>query len=118
MTTFNLADFNNIRIIEVTGRVDSDTAPELGELLDQALNTGHVRLVLDLGGTEYISSAGLREIVRIFKRAQAQRGDLRIANPSSPVMAVMELAGLDTALNIYHTRNEAIRSFDEPHDAG
>ncbi len=118
MTTINLADFNDIRIIEITGRLDSDSAPELGALLDQALNAGHARLVLDLGSVAYISSAGLREIVRIFKRARAQRGDLRIANPSDPVMSVMELAGLDTALNIYRTRTEAVRSFDEPNNAG
>jgi anti-sigma B factor antagonist len=111
MATINLSEQNNTRIIEVIGRLDGDTAPEMGVLLDQALDTGHVRLVLDLGSVDYISSAGLREIVRVFKRAQAQGGDLRIANPSDPVMTVMELAGLDTALNIYQTRTEAVQSF-------
>lgn len=111
MATITIADMNDIRIIEVIGRLDGDTAPEMGRLLDQALNTGHVRLVLDLGGVDYISSTGLREIVRIYKRAQLQGGDLRLANPSEPVMTVMELAGLDTALSIYRTRTAAVQSF-------
>lgn len=111
MATINLSDMKNIRIIEVIGRLDGDTAPDLGSMMDQALDTGFVRLVLDLGSVDYISSAGLREIVRVFKRAQSQGGDLRIANPSDPVMSVMQLAGLDTALNIYHTRTEAVQSF-------
>lgn len=111
MATITITDVHNVRIIEVIGRLDGDTAPEMGQQLDQALDTGHVRLVLDLGSVEYISSMGLREIVRIFKRAQAQGGDLRIANPSDPVMSVMQLAGLDTALNIYQTRAAAVQSF-------
>lgn len=111
MVTLHIAAQGSVRIIEVIGRLDGDAAPELGHLLDQMLESGSARLVLDLGSVDYISSAGLREIVRIFKRASALEGDLRIANPSDPVMAVMEMAGLDTALHIYRTRSAAVQSF-------
>ncbi len=113
MATITVLEMNDIRIIEIIGRLDGDTAPEMGRLLDRAVDDGHIQLVLDLGSVEYISSMGLREIVRIFKRTQSQGGDLRIANPSDPVMTVMELAGLDTALNIYQTRTAAVQSFAE-----
>ena len=56
--------------------------------------------MLDLGGVEYMSSAGLREMVRVLKRVKRSGGDLRIANPSDRVKEVLELAGLDT-----HFRN-------------
>lgn len=111
MATITIAVLNDIRIVEVLGRIDSDAAPELGTALDKVLNDGFTKLVLDLGGVEYISSAGLREIVRSFKVAQTEGGDLRIANPSNPALTVLELAGLDTALSIFPTRTAAAQSF-------
>lgn len=111
MSLITVSEFNDVRLIEVVGRLDGDSSPEMGRSLDQIIDQGHRKLVLDLGSVDYISSAGLREIVRVFKRVQQDSGDLRIANPSDPVMAVMELAGLDSMLQIYQTRTAAINSF-------
>lgn len=113
MSTISVTTLKNARVIEVIGRLDGDSAPEMGQLLDQTIDDGCSRLVLDLGSVEYMSSPGLREIVRIFKRAQQLGGDLRIANPSDRVMSVLELAGLDTTLQIYPSRIAAANSFSE-----
>lgn len=111
MPTLSLSKINDVRVVEVIGRLDGDTAPEMGRLLDQVLDEGCSKLVLDLGSVEYMSSPGLREIVRIFKRAQLDGGDLRIANPSDRVLSVLELAGLTTLLQIYPSRVSAANSF-------
>ncbi len=111
MTPVIVTEFNDVRLVEVSGRLDGESAPQMGREMDRVIDEGHTRLVLDLGSVDYISSPGLREIVRVFKRVQAQGGDLRLANPSDPVMTVMELAGLDTALQIYQTRQAALNSF-------
>jgi anti-sigma B factor antagonist len=58
-----------------------------------------------------MSSAGLREMVRVLKRVKRTGGDLRIANPSDRVKEVLELAGLDTIFEIYPTQVEAVGSF-------
>lgn len=106
-----VTEIKGVQVIEMAGRLDGDSAPELGRELDNALAHGHTFIVLDLGSVDYISSPGLREIVRVYKLAQAQQGDLRIANPSDRVMDVMELAGLDSTLRIYTTRVQAVASF-------
>ena len=111
MSTISVTKIKTVQVIEVIGRLDGDSAPEMGRLLDQAIDDGCSQLVLDLGSVDYMSSPGLREIVRIFKRAQQQGGDLRIANPADRVMDVMELSGLDTTLQIYSSRIAAVNSF-------
>lgn len=111
MATLSVSEINNIPVIEVIGRLDGDSAPDLGRLLDRTVDEGYHRLVLDLGSVDYLSSPGLREIVRVFKRVQQAGGDLRLANPSDRVIDIMELAGLDTVLQIYQTRTEAVNSF-------
>jgi anti-sigma B factor antagonist len=111
MATISVSQTKDVRVIEIIGRLDGDSAPEMGRLLDQAIDEGHRQLVLDLGSVDYMSSPGLREIVRVFKRVQQAGGDLRVANPSDRVIEIMELAGLDTVLQIYRTRMAAVDSF-------
>ncbi|MFW5692084.1 MAG: STAS domain-containing protein [Chloroflexota bacterium] len=111
MLDITISRVENATLIEVTGRVDSMTANELGESLNQAINNGSVNIVLDLAGVEYMSSAGLREIVGGLKRVKRANGDLRIAQPTERVLEVFEMAGLDTILQIFSTQTEAVGSY-------
>lgn len=107
----NASEMKRVQLFEVSGRVDSTNASELGLAMDRAADDGRNHIVLDLGGVEYMSSAGLREMVRVLKRVKRSGGDLRIANPSERVREVLELAGLDTIFEIYPTQVEAVGSF-------
>jgi anti-sigma B factor antagonist len=105
------SDMRRVQLFEVIGRVDSTNAAELGSAMDKSVDDGKTNLVLDLGGVEYMSSAGLREMVRVLKRVKRTGGDLRIANPSERVREVLELAGLDSIFEIFPTQVEAVGSF-------
>lgn len=107
----NVSEMKRVQLFEVVGRVDSNNAGTLGSALDKSIEDGKSNLVLDLGGVEYMSSAGLREMVRVMKVVKKKGGDLRIANPSDRVREVLELAGLDSIFEIYPTQVEAVGSF-------
>ena len=107
----NVSEMKRVRLFEVAGRVDSVNANEFGAALDEALSDGKRNLVLDLSGVEYMSSAGLREMVRVLKQVRREGGDLRLAALSERVQEVLELAGLDTIFEIYPTQVEAVGSF-------
>jgi anti-anti-sigma factor len=68
-------------------------------------------IVLDLTEVDYVSSAGLREIMSAMDRAIAGGGGLRLANPAKRVWELLELTGLDHHLPVFATRDEAVRSF-------
>jgi anti-sigma B factor antagonist len=106
-----ISEMKRVHLLEVGGRVDSMSANELGEALNGVIDKGHSHVVVDLRDVEYMSSAGLREMVSSLKKVQKAGGDLRIANPSERVMEVLELAGLDTIFKIYPTQVEAVGSF-------
>ena len=110
MMDINVSTHDNVTLIEVSGRIDSMNASQLGEALANEINGGHNQMVLDLANVEYMSSAGLREIVSALKKIRAT-GDLRLAQPSSRVREVLEMAGLDTIFRIYGTQLEALGSF-------
>lgn len=98
-------------LVVVEGRVDSVTAPELGEALNAQIDGGKKNLVVDLSEVDYMSSAGLRELVSALKRVKPMGGDLRIAAPSERVREVLELAGLDSLFKVYDDQVEAVGSY-------
>ena len=104
---------NNVTLVQAMGRVDSMSANQFGEALSDEIDNGNLHLVLDLSGVDYMSSAGLREIVSALKKVKKTDvgGDLRLAQPSERVREVLEMSGLDTIFQIYSSQDEAINSY-------
>jgi anti-sigma B factor antagonist len=111
MVEIDVTGQDEVTLVRVSGRVDSMNANEFGEAINTQIDDGHVMIVLDLSSVEYMSSAGLREIVTSLKKAKKAQGDLRLAQPSQRVREVLEMAGLDTIFRIYSTQDEALGSF-------
>jgi anti-sigma B factor antagonist len=111
MMNINVSMREEVTLVEVSGRIDSMNANQLGEALSSEINSGHTHMVLDLANVEYMSSAGLREIVSALKKVRSSTGDVRLAQPSSRVREVLEMAGLDTIFQIFGTLVEAVGSF-------
>ena len=65
---FNVSYQQQVAVVGAQGRIDSSTAGQLGEVLSQVIEDGHTQLVLDIGGVDYMSSAGLRELVTALKK--------------------------------------------------
>lgn len=62
-----------VTVLEIRGRVDSLTAPSLGEKLTGAMSTSNPRLVADMSGVDYLSSAGLRVLlIGVWQAEQTQ----------------------------------------------
>ena len=108
-----ITQMKRVQLFELSGRVDTTNAGDLGIALDEALNNGHNHLVVDMSQVAYLSSAGLRELVKGRNRAKqgVTTGDLCIACPSEKVLNVLELAGLDSVFQIFETQAEAVGSF-------
>jgi len=85
---------NGVNIISVGGKVDSTNAPEFEQKLTE-LDT-EAKLVLDLEELEYISSAGLRVILR----ARKKHADLEVKNVSSEVYEVFDMTGFTEMMHI------------------
>jgi len=111
MLSIVTANTQAVSVMKVQGRVDSDSAPELDEALGKLLQEGRNRIVLDLKGVDYISSAGLRAIVKAYQAATKSGGDLRLASVSNPVEVILRTVGMMQMLKMYPTDQEAVASF-------
>lgn len=84
--------------MEITGWLDTQTAPQLGEALSQ-LDDNVTSLVFDFSKLEYISSAGLRQVVTAYKKMAGKDG-FKIINVSNEVYDVFRLTGFDQKIQI------------------
>lgn len=98
----------DIAIVEAAGHLDGNGAPEMERRCIPLLERQGSRLVLDFAGLDYISSAGLRSLLVLAKKARAVNGALAICNPSPMVREVMEISGFDKLLRLTDSRESAL----------
>ena len=87
---------DNAAVITLEGWMDTQAAPQLAASLEE-LPAGITELTLDLAGLEYISSAGLRQLVAAHKK---MRGNLTIRNVPDSILDILSMAGFDRRLHI------------------
>jgi anti-sigma B factor antagonist len=103
-------DYKRSNVIRVTGRVDASTYNLLEDKLNEYIQDGRVHLVLEMDGTEYLSSAGARVLISAQKALKPRGGRLALSQPSERVREVLDLAGLETLFPIYDTTVAALAS--------
>ena len=97
MTIEKIANGTDITL-KVIGRLDTTTAPELEATVDGCI-AGNRELVLDCEALEYISSAGLRVILKTQKQMQAQ-GSMKLVHVNDTIMEVFDITGFTDILTI------------------
>ena len=85
-------------IIEINGRLDAITAPELDKTINEDIDDTK-NLVLDVKGMEYIASAGLRVLLAAQKKMN-KLGSMKVINVCEEVMEVFEITGFTDILVI------------------
>ena len=84
--------------VELEGRLDTLTSPVVEERLEDELD-GVEKLVIDLGGVRYISSAGLRVLVGLSQTMDDQ-GEMIVRNVTPPVMDVFKVTNMFDVFDI------------------
>ena len=82
----------------VSGRLDTQTAPELENELDASL-PGLKELIFDMTNLEYVSSAGLRVILKAQKAMNVQ-GSMKLTGVNDSIMEVFDITGFLDILTI------------------
>ena len=85
-------------VLKIVGRLDTTTAPELENAVDGCI-AGIKELVLDCSAMEYVSSAGLRVILKAQKLMNAQ-GSMKLTHVNETIMEVFDITGFADILTI------------------
>jgi len=99
-------------LVQVIGKLDGSSAPELSEQLKKITEEGNYRIVLDMGKLEFISSAGLWVLVNTQKACKRfNRGELVLSEVPSKIYSALDLAGFTHYYKLFKTSAEAVGNF-------
>ncbi len=94
------------KVLVLKGRLDTATAHEAEARLAALVEAGG-NVAVDLGGVHYVSSAGLRALLKAAKQAKANGAGFALAAPQQAVREVLEISGFDRILGIHPTAEAA-----------
>jgi len=99
---------DGVHTVSVCGELDQGTAPELRSMLGETLGTPTVAVLVDLSDCEFIDSTGLSLLVEAKRRLTEERRPFGVCCPDADVRRLLELTGIDEAVGLFETRDEAV----------
>ncbi|HME23901.1 MAG TPA: STAS domain-containing protein [Acetobacteraceae bacterium] len=103
----------DVAIVEITGDVDGKSAPELQTEISAALQ-GVERVLLDFTGVSYMSSAGLRMLLSLYRQLLARKGRIVLVGLSDEIRDVMTHTGFIGFFVVANDRSAALTSLEVP----
>jgi anti-sigma B factor antagonist len=103
-------EMNDIRVVDLIGNLDTSTSPEAESSINQLLDDGTKKMVINLEKIDYLSSSGLRVFLGAAKRMMATGGKVALCNPNNLVMEILQHSGFDSIIDIKATLDEAVES--------
>jgi anti-anti-sigma factor len=100
-------------LVTVSGRVDSSTAPELEKVLLGLIQAGQKNIVVNLRGTDFISSAGLKALLSALMKVRKMipSGDVVLAETRPELRDSFDLVGFDRLFTFFDDNARAVGSF-------
>ena len=103
-----------VTVLHVAGDIDANTAPDLDAKAAEILEGGALHILLDLGDSKYMSSAGFRSMHKIYIGLQGAGDEtacLKLLKPSEQVQRLLKAMGFEAHMATYDDLSEAVSAF-------
>ena len=107
-----VTEYSHCKLIKISGRIDSYTAPRIKEALNSMIDDGQHNIIVDLQNVQYLSSSGILTFVDTQRQLKRQNtGELVFLNVPELVLLNFEIAGFDTIFDFYNDTAAALGRF-------
>jgi anti-sigma B factor antagonist len=106
---------DDLSMLSVVGELDQGTAPELRGVLAEALGEQRSSVLVDLSDCNFIDSTGLSVLVEAKRRLTEEERRFGVCCPDADVRRLLELTGIDRAVGLFDTREEAVEALGNSH---
>jgi anti-sigma B factor antagonist len=100
-----------VKVLAFEGSLDTQTSPDAQTQLNQLIEGGDKKILVNFEKLHYISSAGLRILLAAAKQLKTAEGELRICDLNEVVKEVFDISGFSTIFKIFENETEALDSF-------
>lgn len=98
-----VVDVDDRVVVAMVGDLDISTVPRLRDQLTDLLVAGRSHLIVDLDGVERIDDIGIGILVGSAWRTRSRGGSFTVVCSSAPILDVLEVSGVDRAVEVYPT---------------
>lgn len=102
---------NSIPILEIRGEVDLYNAKDLKEMIDQLIQQGKYKIVINLKEVPFMDSSGIGTLVTSMYKLQKYGGNLKVANIHGSVAKVFKMTNINSSIEVYGNEDDAVNSF-------
>jgi anti-sigma B factor antagonist len=111
---FSTRQSEGITIVDLRGRITlGEGSVTVRDTVHDLLSKGQKRILLNLGGVNYIDSSGIGELVSAFTAAKKQGGELKLLNLTKKVHDLLQITKLYTVFDVKEDEALAVNSFSE-----
>ena len=103
-----LSEKSGVVLMEISGRVDTSSAPNLENEINRLIGEGKRQLLLNMSGVIYISSGGLRVLLSTAKKLRGEHDHLGLCCLSPEVNKILRLAGFTSIFPIFPSEGDAV----------
>jgi len=93
-------------VIELSGFLDAHTVNSFDHRVEEILQEGATKIVIDLKGLNYISSAGIGALMALTQRLRKKNGDMVLLRPNDKVFKILDLLGFTRIFNVAKAEKE------------
>src|SRR2546423_1529591 len=102
---------NRVTVLAPKGQLTISTVVPFRESLEQLIQSGVNRVVVDLGEVTFMDTLGMAAIISGMKQTRERNGELRVARPTEVVRLTLTVTALSRVLRSYDTVEDALRGF-------
>jgi len=101
----------DVKILAPRHRVDTNNSPEVEKVIFETIGDGGGKLVIDFSQVDYVSSAGLRVLLKTAKQMKKGGGKLGLCNLNDQIKEVLELSGFLGIIDCHDSVDSCIAAF-------
>jgi anti-sigma B factor antagonist len=109
--SFETKTEEGVDVIDLSGKLDSFTTPDLKAELKRLTDVRHYKLVLGFQNVDHINSTAIGAMIAVAQEVRRRGGDLKLFGMKEDIRKVFDLVGASRVLEIFGSEQEALRSF-------
>jgi anti-sigma B factor antagonist len=107
------SDDGDLSVLSLEGYLDAHTAPQFEKAIQDEIDAGRVRLIVDGAQLKYISSAGLGVFMSFIEEIRDKGGDIKICSLVPKVRQIFDILGFHAIYDMVESRPAAVQRFAE-----
>jgi anti-sigma B factor antagonist len=104
-------DAEDIKVVDIEGKLNTGASPDAEAFINDLIDEGATKILLNLEELDFISSTGLRVILATGKKLSEMGGKLVLCSPNHTVSDVFRMSGFNQMFSVLDTEAEALKNF-------